>query len=227
MIYVTGDTHGNINFSKLIFFANEHQDLTKNDYVIIAGDFGAVWDTETLIEDLTPYQKLPFTILFVDGNHENFDMLNKYPVEMWNGGKVHKIKDDIIHLMRGQVFELEGKKIFTFGGATSIDRYRRQEGISWWEQEKPNYFDLQEAIDNLKVHNNEVDIIITHSCDEKALYYSPLRTRTLQMGIYPENQLLSYFEENVKYNHWYFGHYHLDGDLNESKTVLFEKILKI
>lgn len=227
MIYVTGDTHGNINFSKLIFFANEHQNLTKNDYVIIAGDFGAVWDKETLIEDLTPYQKLPFTILFVDGNHENFDMLNKYPVEMWNGGKVHKIKDDIIHLMRGQVFELEGKKIFTFGGATSIDRYRRQEGISWWEQEKPDYLDLQEAIDNLKMHNNEVDIIITHSCDEKALYYSPLRTRTLQMGIYPENQLLSYFEENVKYNHWYFGHYHLDGDLNESKTVLFETILKI
>lgn len=29
----------------------------------------------------------PFTTLFVDGNHENFDLLNAYPVENWHGGK--------------------------------------------------------------------------------------------------------------------------------------------
>jgi hypothetical protein len=47
--------------------------------------------------------------------------LNAYPVEEWHGGKVHKIRPSVIHLMRGQVYELQGKKFFTFGGAQSHD----------------------------------------------------------------------------------------------------------
>ena len=97
---------------------------------------------DTLERDLKPFSDLPVTVLFVDGNHENFDLLNAYPVEMWKGGKVHNIKPDIIHLMRGQVFEIEGKTIFTFGGAASIDRDWRIEGESWRAQELPTYEEL-------------------------------------------------------------------------------------
>lgn len=56
---------------------------------------------------------------FVDGNHENFDRLYEYPVEEWHGCKVHKIRSLVIHMMRGQVFEIEGQNIFTFGGPSS------------------------------------------------------------------------------------------------------------
>ena len=62
-----------------------------------------------------------FTTLFVDGNHENFDRLYDYPVENWHGGKVHKIRPSVIHLMRGQVFDIDDRSIFTFGGASSHD----------------------------------------------------------------------------------------------------------
>lgn len=72
MIYVTGDTHGEVTFQKLPAFARANPQLTKRDYVIIAGDFGGVWSEKTLEEDLRPYSELPFTVLFVDGNHENF-----------------------------------------------------------------------------------------------------------------------------------------------------------
>lgn len=49
-----------------------------------------------------------FTTLFVDGNHENFDRLYAYPVEVaWR--EAHKIRPSVIHLMRGQIFELEEK----------------------------------------------------------------------------------------------------------------------
>ena len=41
MIYVTGDTHGLEDFHKLHLFAGKHPELTINDYVIVAGDFGA------------------------------------------------------------------------------------------------------------------------------------------------------------------------------------------
>ncbi len=227
MIYVTGDTHCRVDFQKLRTFSQQHKELTKKDYVIIVGDFGGVWFKPDVEKDLNLYSSLRFTVLFVDGNHENFDLLNAYPVSEWKGGKVHKIREDIIHLMRGQVFEIEGRKIFTFGGATSIDRAFRQEGKSWWKEELPSFEELDEGFSNLEKYNYTVDYIITHSCDEKALWYPPLRTRQFQMGVYPENALLSNFEEKVEYKHWYFGHYHMDGQLTERKTVVYNQIIQL
>jgi len=226
-IYITGDTHGGIDFLKLRLFADSNPQLTRDDHVIIAGDFGAVWSVKTLSKNLKPYEELPFTVLFVDGNHENFDLLNAYPVTEWNGGKVHMIKPNIIHLMRGQVFEIEGKTFFAFGGATSIDKAFRREGISWWQDELPTDDDLQEAFKNLERYNFKVDYIITHACDEKALYYPPLKLGNSMFSTYPENRMLSNFEERVEYKHWYFGHYHLDGDLTDKKTVLYQEIKRV
>ncbi|MBP5372773.1 MAG: metallophosphoesterase [Clostridia bacterium] len=225
MIFVTGDTHGQYDFYKLNILAERYPDLSRSDYVIIAGDFGGVWSETTLESDLKPYTDLPFTVLFVDGNHENFDLLNAYPVEVWKGGKVHRIADNIIHLMRGQVFKIDGKTFFTFGGATSIDKYMRREGSSWWRYEVPTDADIVEANRNLEKVGFKVDYIITHSCDEKALYYPPLSTSTFQKGVFPENKILSYFEESVEYEHWFFGHYHLDGSLTKKKTVLYQDII--
>lgn len=89
------------------------------------GQIGGIWSTDANNREekywLGWIENKPFTTLFVDGNHENFDRLGAYPVEMWNGGKVHKIKPSIIHLMRGQVFSIAGRKIFTFGGAQGHD----------------------------------------------------------------------------------------------------------
>lgn len=227
MIYVTGDTHGNNDILKLYDLAAKTPGLDKDDYVIIAGDFGGVWNRKTLFADLNNYSNLPFTTLFVDGNHENYDLLRTFPVNEWNGGKVQMIRPDIIHLMRGQVYEIDGRTFFTFGGATSIDKYMRREGLSWWSEERPSDDDLREGIDNLKRFDNDVDYIITHSCDEKALWYPPLRTREFKMGVYPENQMLSYFEDILTYRHWYFGHYHMDADLTDKKTVLYQKIVRL
>ncbi|MBQ6980302.1 MAG: metallophosphoesterase [Clostridia bacterium] len=227
MIFVTGDTHGQHDFAKLRFFANEINIAGKDDYVIITGDFGAVWSEKTLEDDLKPYESLPFTVLFVDGNHENFDLLNSFPIEIWNGGKIHRIRNNIIHLMRGQVYEIEGKTFFTFGGATSIDKIYRTENISWWQEEVPSDKDMREAQGNLQKVNFKVDYIITHSCDERALYYPPLVGRTFQTDKYPENAILSEFEKKVEYKHWYFGHYHLDGDLTDRKTVLYNEIIEL
>ena len=110
------------------------------------------------------YSYLPFTILFIDGNHENFEPLNSYPVEVWNGGKVHRISYSIIHLMRGQVFMIESKSFFTFGGALSFDKGRRIEGKSWWKEEMPTPEDYKEALINLATVNYDVDYIVSHDC---------------------------------------------------------------
>ncbi len=227
MIYVTGDTHGRRDFVKLLYFAEANPGLTKRDYVIIAGDFGGVWSEQTLEFSLDLFSGLPFTVLFVDGNHENFDLLDAYPVQMWKGGKVHFIRPDIIHLMRGQVYTLEYRTIFTFGGGTSVDKAWRVEGESWWAREIPSEQELEEGIANLRRFGNRVDFIITHSCDERALWDARLRLTSHKTGIYEDNLMLSWFEQNVSYKHWYFGHYHVDLQLSDIKTAIYRSILPL
>ena len=227
MIFITGDTHGEKDFEKLIRLAESEPSLTKNDYVLIAGDFGAVWSESTLNAYLKPYEALPFTVLFIDGNHENFEMLNSYPLSEWKGGKVHFIKPSIIHLTRGQIFEIEGKTFFTFGGATSVDKYFRKAYVSWWPEEVPSDEELQEAFRNLKKAGDKVDFIVTHTIDERALYYPLLKNNVFELRAFIDNAMLSNFEETVDYGHWYFGHYHVDGDITDKKTALYQNVIRI
>ncbi len=120
-VYITGDCHGDFqrfttrNFPQL-------KGLGRDDYVILAGDFGGVWAGEqTDGYKLDWLEAKPFTTLFVDGNHENFGLLNAYPEQEWNGGRVHVVRPHVLHLMRGQVFEIGGLTWFTMGGAASHD----------------------------------------------------------------------------------------------------------
>lgn len=119
MIYVTGDTHANIDIEKLNTTKFPQQkNLTKDDYLIICGDFGLCWDgsrREMWWQDWLTAKN--FTTLWIDGNHENFDMLYEFPLEDKFGGKVRQIAPDIYHLDRGQVLTIDGKKIFCMGGA--------------------------------------------------------------------------------------------------------------
>ena len=107
MIYATGDTHGNFQRFDSEHFPEQAQ-MTRDDFMIICGDFGGVWEGgKKDARSLDRLENLPFTTLFISGNHENFDLLKKYPIEEWNGGKVQRIRPHVIHLMRGQVFDLQ------------------------------------------------------------------------------------------------------------------------
>ena len=120
--------------------------------------FGDSRDDETL----DWLERLPFTLAFVCGNHENYDALERYPVDDWHGGKVHRIRPHVLHLTRGQIFELEGCRFFTMGGTKSHDTNHRINHISWWRQELPSDEEYIEALQNLERYNWQVDYIITH-----------------------------------------------------------------
>ncbi|HFJ9376452.1 metallophosphoesterase [Bacillus cereus] len=223
-IQITGDIHGVLDIQRIL----DIDYLTTNDYVVVVGDFGFPWNNSENEKDL--FQQLvakPFTTLFIDGNHENFTLLNKYEEKTWNGGKVHFLSDNIIHLMRGQVFTINNKKFFTFGGASSTDKYRRMNGIDWWEEELPSYKEMDEGISNLEKYNYSIDYVLTHTC----------RTETLEMlcrlyGFRPNpdclNKYLESIYKNLNFSHWYFGHYHKDlPHVMRNETVLFREIKNI
>lgn len=250
MIYITGDCHCNFERFNTENFP-EQKEMTKDDYVIICGDFGGVWDRDTSGKEETWWlnwlESKPFTTLFVDGNHENFDRLYSYPVEEWNGGKIHKIRPSVIHLMRGQVFLMDERKIFSFGGARSHDisggilepddpEYKlkkkkldkgwkpyRINHISWWAQEMPSEEEMEEGKNNLLSHGNEVDFIVTHCCS------SSLQD-CIGEGMYKPDALTKYFQEierTVKFKNWFFGHYHDNRNLTGQKILLYEQIIRI
>lgn len=216
MFYFTGDTHGQIG--RFYELKRTHPNLGTNDYIIISGDFGYVFlnnkSEHAWLDDLS---KEPYTICFVDGNHENFTALNSYPVEDWCGGKVHKIRHNIIHLMRGQVFNISGKKIFTMGGAYSIDRYMRRLNESYWEEEIPNDAEYKEAANNLKKVDYKVDYVVTHTAP---------RELVLKMGYYPvphDMELTGFLEwvmYQTEYKDWFFGHWHIDKDYEKMHALL-------
>ena len=227
MIYITGDTHGGVDINKLVSKNFSPKGLTKDDYVVILGDFGFIWNnTPDKTEQywLNWFDVKPWTTLFIDGNHENFNRLNAYPITYWNGGKVHKITDSIIHLMRGQVYTLQSKKFFTFGGANSIDKHLRQEDISWWKGELPSYSEQEEAYSNLESSNFTIDYVLTHTCPQSVMY--KLLELNVISSLYedPTEKLLEQLNSLMTYSHWYFGHYHTDLDIDKFTCVYNEVI---
>lgn len=231
MIFITGDTHGSIDIDKLSTkHFPEQKNLSKNDYVIICGDFGCVWDGGG--EDRY-YQKWlnqkSFTTLFIDGNHENFNLLNAYPVEEWNGGKVHKINESVIHLMRGQIFHIDGHSFFTMGGADSYDKSRRKAGVSWWPQEMPTDSEIEIAKINLKKSDWKIDYVITHTCS--GITFDNLRRYSFGLSRKYVNTPIEIFfnqlENRLTFKKWFFGHYHDDGQIDDFHTVIYREICKI
>ncbi|SDD47602.1 hypothetical protein SAMN05428987_4888 [Paenibacillus sp. CF095] len=230
MIYITGDIHGTISINKRLNSRNfpQQKHITKDDYVIIAGDFGLLWDDSN--EDRYWLKWLDktksFTTLFIDGNHENFDLLEQYPVESWNGGEVHRINKSVIHLMRGQVFNIEGQTIFTFGGATSHDKEYRKEGKSWWSREMPSQAEYEEGLRNLDKVDWKVDYIITHTCSTTALEYIA-SCCDLHMDLDEMHPYFQGIEQKANYKHWYFGHFHHDFELPNNLRLLYTDMIQI
>lgn len=245
-LFATGDTHGDFGrFDANIF--PEQADMTRDDYVLICGDFGGVWsDSPKEHEKLDWLEDRPFTTLFVDGNHENYDLLEAMPVEEWHGGKVHRVRPHILHLMRGQVFEIGGSKFFTMGGASSHDiqngildptdpdfreqyeLYRRMgalfrvKGRSWWTHELPTKEEYEEAWRNLERVGYKVDYIVTHCC--------PTSVQSTLDPHFTDDTLTDFLDEvreKVSFRSWLFGHYHDNLAYQNMYALLYEQIIQV
>lgn len=255
MVFVTGDCHA--EFLKLnTHYFPEQKELTRDDFVIICGDFGGVWNNSAREKYWLEWlNDKHFTTLFVDGNHENFDLLSAYPVVDFHGGKAHQVRENVYHLMRGYCFDLCGKTFFAFGGASSHDiddgildpmeflsmddfrdtvkRYDRQQklfrvkGYSWWPQELPSDEEMRRGTQTLAQRNMSVDFVISHCL--------PQRIAAMR-GFTQPDTLTTYFDslidENnpngcLKFGDWYCGHYHMDENITPEYHVLYYDLVRI
>ena len=234
--------------------------LTSDDFVIVCGDFGCIWAYDSRYDPdrslsrdvvlldhgeskeekywLDWLQDKPYTILFCDGNHENFDRLaNAYPEVEYMGGRAHKIRDNVYHLMRGYVFDIGGRSFFVMGGARSHDikdgilhphdfssnrqmkemirklnrdgALYRIEHVSWWKEELPSSTELKRGVLNLAEHGNAVDYIITHCAPQHVAEY---------LGYNEPDECTLFLETvaaEVDFKDWFFGHYHENREIGQ------------
>lgn len=216
MIWITGDTHGE---QARLLTPPAGGTWGADDILIVCGDFGFLFfDSAEEHAFLDRVEKLPCTVCFLDGNHENFDAIERFPQQDWNGGRARRIRENVFHLMRGQIFALQGHTFFTFGGAYSIDRYLRRENVSYWRQELPTDAEYKAAVKNLSANGMRADYILTHTAPKEIV---------LRMGYRPDAHelelegFLEYLMYEVEYEQWFFGHWHQDRSVTDRFRCLW------
>lgn len=220
MVYVTGDLHG--EYAR--FSAPAVRRLKKGDTLIVCGDFGFLWKggkkEEALLKKIGAK---PYAVLFLDGRHENFDRLGAYPVTDWNGGRAQVISGRLVHLLRGELYTLEGETYFTFGGGESPDRELRAAAGTWWEEEMPTPAEMRHGLETLMKAGKKVDYILTHEPSGKCRGLLESREARLDgLNVY-FNQL----EEYVEYGRWFFGCQHLDKPLSRRHRAVFRDVVPV
>ena len=220
MIYVTGDLHGDLSR----FSDPRIRRLRKGDILIVCGDFGFIWSGSGKEQKiLKKLGRLPYAVLFVDGCHENFDLLRDYPVTDWNGGKAQVIEGGLVHLLRGEIYTIDGYRFFTFGGGESNESELRRDSGTWWEEEMPSEEEMRAGLSQLAESGNQVDYIVTHEPSVRARGYLAGRAKPLD-GV---NIYLNQIEENVAYKRWFFGSLHMDKAMSGRHAAVFREVLPV
>jgi hypothetical protein len=169
-------------------------------------------------------------------------------VKEWHGGKVHELRPHVLHLMRGQIFDIEGKSFFTFGGASSHDidagilevddpdfKKKKKEldreyalyrinHLTWWERELASDEEMEEGFNNLLAHDNTVDFIITHCC---ATSTQRMICDESDCGSDAQTDFFEYIKNHISFTKWFFGHYHDNANISDKEILIYEQIIRI
>lgn len=153
-------------------------------------------------------------IAFLDGNHENFPFLRSFPEEHWHGGKVHRLTSHVVHLMRGNIYTLEGKTFFVFGGCKSSAKWKTM-GL-WYPGEEPAPEEIALSRENLARHRYKVDYILTHKYEQGIGTVCPVLW-----------ELTKEWESTVQYSHWYYGHWHKNLQVDTKHSIVFDELTAV
>ena len=88
--------------------------------LIVCGDFGFIWNgSEKEKKILQKIGKMKPTIAFIPGCHDNYALLSEYPEVDFCSGKARHISGNLYELLRGQIYTIDNKTVFAFGGGIS------------------------------------------------------------------------------------------------------------
>lgn len=215
MIYLLSDLHADSDFLALKEYVKV---ATDDDLLIILGDIGLKFEkTEDNKKFDEFFMGINKNIAFIDGNHENFDYLDSFPETEWNGGIVGKLSDKIFYLKRGNIYNINGKTFFVFGGCKSSSAWK-QKGL-WYPGEEPTDEQLELAYSNLEKSNMKVDYILTHRYNKE--------TEDINGDFKKLNDLTQFIDNNVSYKKWYCGHWHQNKKIDDKHICVYDILTTI
>jgi hypothetical protein len=126
--------------------------------MLVLGDFGFIWprhNWDNVLDKVSKRLRAKGQILyFVDGNHEDFTALYKFPI---GADGLRWVRPNIAHIPRGYRTTLvSGRTLAALGGANSVDFAHRLAGHSWWPDESITEADLE------TLGTDHADVMIGH-----------------------------------------------------------------
>lgn len=214
MVFLLSDIHSDFSFPG---FKDYIENKADSDLLIILGDTGLSFEkTNENLVFTNNFLSVKKNIALIDGNHENFPYLNSFPEEEWNGGKVRRMSENIVLLKRGNIYCIEGKKFFVFGGCKSSPKWHEM-GLSY-PGEEPTDEELKTAYSNLEKHKFMVDYILTHKYEEipgKGTVCEKLQ------------ELNKFIDDKVSFKKWYCGHWHKEKEIDDKHIVIYDKLIAL
>ncbi|MDR2655485.1 MAG: hypothetical protein LBC56_05340 [Oscillospiraceae bacterium] len=221
MVFVSGDLHGD----RQRFFEPGFRKLRKNDCLLICGDFGFVWDGSPAERKvLNSLSKFKYKIMFVEGTHENFELLNAFPSEDFCGGKVRALSKNVYQMLRGEIYQIEGKKFFAFGGGHTLDSEAADNtGRGAGQESELTQAGISRARENLERAGWTVDYIISHDITSRIRGFLDVQDE----GFTLVENFLDEVSKKCSFKRWFFGCYHIDKVISPLYTAVFKNVIPL
>lgn len=229
-LFITGDMHGPSYMGKLDEFSRVFGNrLDKHDVLIVLGDFSLPWNVPASDSDIELMRKIdayPFTTAFIDGNHENHDMLEILPTVHKFSASASRLSPSITHLQRGRVYTIANHTIFVMGGARSVDAEQLRASSSWWPQEVPSDKERVRADRAIKRHPS-VDFVLTHTPPTRQLKRHATEADAPWQPDEFNDWLETHVAQKLKWKQWFYGHMHDDRPWEKPYTPLMHVIYDV
>ena len=230
-VFITGDKHGDHVFIE--DFCNNNPSVTRDDVLIILGDAGYNFFLD-YAEHKRRKQiaKNPITVFCVHGNHEErpYNIKGYREIDIFHAKAYQNKKyPNLIFAKDGEYYTIGKHNYFVIGGAYSTDKYLRlKEGWKWFPSEQADWEIMETVNTRIEALNNQLDIVLTHTCPKKYI------GADLKYVYQDENEVddsmekwLDTIEDRITYNHWYFGHFHMNRSITKTLDVLYDAIIEI
>lgn len=226
MIYITGDVHR--DFSRIEEFCEEY-DTTTDDILIILGDAGInYYCTEADQQLKEELAQLPIILFCIHGNHEEYPYnISTYQEKIWHEGLVFYEEEypNILFASDGEIYDFDGKKAITIGGAYSVDKYYRlRVGEPWFDSEQLDEQTKALVESRIEAANHKVDFVFSHTGPLKFVpvdeFMPTINQNTVDQSM---EKWLDYIEDNLDYERWFFGLFHCERIMGRI-AILYQEI---
>lgn len=188
-LLLAGDTHG---YQTALDALDRQAQAHGCEMIIQVGDFG-FWPRAN---PGFPARRLTTPLLWLDGNHEDHQAMMVLDMGEWGQ------RTNCHYQPRGTVREIGGLRCLFIGGASSIDKHRREEGRDWFMEENIT----REDIDACLEYQGEVDVVFAHEVWEGA---EPCPRISGDVAGARNRRLLTEVRERWPDAWWFNGHWHI------------------